>query len=139
MSVVYLDSSALVKLVVDEDGSDLAAALWDRADAVVSSRLAGVEVRAALATARRGARIDEAGWAAADRQWASLSVGLRTVELSPAVAARAGDLAVEHGLRGADAVHLGSALAVDAGDLVVAVWDDRLARGARAAGLRVVP
>ena len=29
MTLVYFDSSALVKLVVDEDGSDLAAELWD--------------------------------------------------------------------------------------------------------------
>jgi predicted nucleic acid-binding protein len=40
MSIVYFDSSAFVKLIVDEDGSELAAALWDGADAAVSSRLA---------------------------------------------------------------------------------------------------
>ncbi len=46
MSIVYFDSSAFVKLVVDEDGSELAAALWDGCDAAVSSRLAYPEVRA---------------------------------------------------------------------------------------------
>ena len=40
MAIVYFDSSALVKLVVDEDGSDLAAELWDGCDAALSSRLA---------------------------------------------------------------------------------------------------
>ena len=35
MSLVYFDSSAFVKLVVDEDGSDLAAALWDGCDAAL--------------------------------------------------------------------------------------------------------
>jgi len=48
---LYLDSSAFVKLVVEEDGSDLAAALWDGCDAAVSSRLAYPEVRAALCRA----------------------------------------------------------------------------------------
>ncbi|WP_299035208.1 type II toxin-antitoxin system VapC family toxin [uncultured Pseudokineococcus sp.] len=139
MAVVYLDSSALVKLVVDEDGSDLAAAVWDGADAVVSSRLAGPEVRAALAAAHRGHRLDDAGWTSAAGEWARLAGGLRMVELTSEVAEHAGDLAVEHGLRGADAVHLASALVVASPELVVAVWDARLAVGARAAGLRVVP
>jgi predicted nucleic acid-binding protein len=30
MSIVYFDSSAFVKLIVDEDGSELAAAVWDQ-------------------------------------------------------------------------------------------------------------
>lgn len=49
MAIVYFDSSAFLKLVVEEDGSELAAALWDGCDAAVSSRLAYPEVRAALA------------------------------------------------------------------------------------------
>ena len=40
-------------------------------------------------------------------------------------------------LSGADAVHLASALEVGAADLVVAVWDRRLHRGAVAEGLTV--
>jgi hypothetical protein len=42
-------------------------------------------------------------------------------------------------LRGADAVHLASALAIGDPDLVVAVWDARLDAGVRAAGARVAP
>ena len=51
MTIVYFDSSAFVKPVVDEDGSDLAAAQWDGCDAAVSSRLTYPEVCAALAAA----------------------------------------------------------------------------------------
>lgn len=51
MAIVHFDSSAFVKLVVEEDVSDLAAALWDGCDAAVSSRLAYPDVRAALAAA----------------------------------------------------------------------------------------
>ena len=40
MAIVYFDSSAFVKLVVEEDGSDFAADLWDGCDAAVSSKLA---------------------------------------------------------------------------------------------------
>ena len=39
MAVVYFDSSAFVKLLVEEVGSDLAAKLWDVCDAAVASRL----------------------------------------------------------------------------------------------------
>ncbi|HEX7463112.1 MAG TPA: hypothetical protein VF317_13165 [Dermatophilaceae bacterium] len=53
VTIGYFDSSAFVKLVVEEEGSDLAAALWDGRDAAVSSRLAYPEVRAALAAAAR--------------------------------------------------------------------------------------
>ena len=49
MALVYFDASALVKLCVPEAGSALASRLWNRADVVVTSRLADVEVRAALA------------------------------------------------------------------------------------------
>ena len=34
MTIVYFDSSAFIKLLVDEDGSDLAALLWDGCDAI---------------------------------------------------------------------------------------------------------
>ena len=40
MPLVYFDSSALVKLLTEEPGSDLAAELWDGCDAAVASRLA---------------------------------------------------------------------------------------------------
>ena len=49
------------------------------------------------------------------------------------------NLAKSHAVRGADAVHLASALAVNDPDLVVAVWDRRLHAGMRAAGVRVAP
>jgi len=45
VALVYFDSSALVKLMLDEPGSDLAAELWNGCDAALSSRLAYPEVR----------------------------------------------------------------------------------------------
>ena len=69
MTIVYFDSSAFVKLVVEEDGTDLAAALWDGCDAAVSSRLAYPEVRAALATAARAGRLDPTQQLRAETLW----------------------------------------------------------------------
>lgn len=113
MTLVYFDSSALVKLLVEEEGSDLAAELWDGCDAALSSRLAYPEVRAALAAAARAGRLSDAARTQAEAAWEGYWAAVRAVELSASVAAHAGDLAAQHGLRGADAVHLASLLVLD--------------------------
>jgi predicted nucleic acid-binding protein len=139
VALVYFDSSALVKLVVEEAGTDLAADLWDGCDAALASRLAYPEVRAALAAACRNHDLDEAGLATAEQAWEDYWSATRPVELTQAVERNAGHLAPRHALRGADAVHLASALALGDAELIVAVWDRRLHAGALAAGLRVAP
>lgn len=139
MAIVYFDSSAFVKLVVEEDGSDLAAALWDGCDAAVASRLAYPEVCAALAAAGRVHRLDGAAQRGAEAAWEDYWAATRPVELTEPVAAQAGRLAGRLALRGADAVHLASLLAVGAAATMFAVWDQRLRAGAQAAGVQVVP
>ncbi len=139
--ILYFDASALVKLVVEEEGSVLAARLWDGCDAAVSSRLAYVEVRAALAAAARNNELTAADLATAEAGWEELWAAVRPVELTGEVTRHAGRLAGEHRLRGADAVHLASALALaeaDA-DVAMAVWDRRLSAGAEAVRLPVTP
>ena len=139
MTLVYFDSSALVKLVADEDGSDLAAELWDGCDAALASRLAYPEVRAALAASGRNHDLSEQDLDAAEQAWEQFWAAVRPVELTAAVEQHAGQLARSHALRGADAVHLASALALGDPDLIVAVWDPRLHAGAATAGLPVAP
>ena len=139
MAIVYFDSSAFVKLLVEEDGSDIAAALWDGCDAAVASRLAYPEVRAALAAAGRDQRLDADGQRQAEAAWEEYWAATRAVELTPAVAAHAGELAGEHALRGADAVHIATALAVGVDAALFAAWDARLRSGAEAAGVRLAP
>ena len=139
MAIVYFDSSALVKIVVDEAGSDIAAALWNGCDAALSSRLAYPEVCAALAAAGRNHDLSESDASAAAVEWATFWASMRPVELSADVEQKAGQLASRHHLRGADAVHLASALALGSTNLTVAVWDKRLHAGAVAAGLAVAP
>jgi uncharacterized protein len=139
VALVYFDSSALVKLVVDEAGSDLAADLWDGCDAALASRLAYPEVRAALAAAGRNHDLSEDDLETAEQAWEHYWAAVRPVELTAAVERHAGRLARTHALRGADAVHLASALALADPGLIVAVWGQRLHAGAAAAGLRVAP
>ena len=139
MPLVYFDASAFVKLLTTETGSSLASALWDGCDAALSSRLAYPEVRAALAAAVRNHDLTESELAEAERDWEDFWAATRPVELTATVEQHAGRLARAHALRGADAVHLASALAVGDPGLIVAVWDRRLHTGAQAAGCRVAP
>jgi hypothetical protein len=139
VTIVYFDSSAFVKLVVDEDGSELAAALWDGCDAAVSSRLAYPEVRAALAAAGRARRLDPADQVRAAAAWEDYWAWTRPVELTAVVTTRAGELAGRYALGGSDAVHLASLLAIGTADSLFAVWDRRLRVAAREAGVHVAP
>lgn len=139
MALVYFDSSALVKLVLDEEGSDVAAALWNACDAAMSSRLAYPEVCAAIAAAGRNHDLTESQASAAATEWEGFWASMRPVELTPEIEQAAGILARTHRLRGADAVHLASALALGVSDLTVAVWDRRLHAGVGQAGLFVAP
>ena len=139
MAIVYFDSSALVKLVLDETGSNVAAELWNACDAALSSRLAYPEVCATLAAAGRNHDLTESEASAAADEGELFWSSMRPIELSADVERVAGELAVLHRLRGADAVHLASALALGSVDITVAVWDKRLHAGAVAVGLAVAP
>lgn len=64
---------------------------------------------------------------------------IEVVDIDEDLAHRAGALAEVHGLRGYDAVHLASALSIDAPRVVVATWDRDLSAAAMANGVAVVP
>ena len=140
MSLVYFDSSALVKLCVHETGTPLAVALWEGADALVTACSSDTEVRAVIATAERIGRIDAAPAAQALRRWEELAPGLATVTLSDTVSSTAAHLVGKHPLRATDAIHLASALLFEElDDFLFAAWDRRLAAAARAESLTVLP
>lgn len=129
----------MIKLIVAEDGSDLAGELWNAADLKISSHLTYPEARAALAAASRAGRIDARGLrrAVADLELAVASV--QRVGVDEALAREAGRLAEEHALRGYDAVHLTTALRVEDPQLLLITWDGQLARAALRCGRLVAP
>jgi len=138
VTLAFWDSSALVKLLVEEPGTDVAVALWDESAGVVASRLSVPEVSAALAAAERGGRVDRARARVARNEWLRYLLALDVVEISADIADHAAGLAASHPLSGADAVHLATAMALGDGELVLATWDRRLAAAAVAEGLSVV-
>ncbi len=139
MTLAYFDSSALVKLIVDKEGSRDVAVLWDGADAVASSRVAHPEARAALAAAHRAGRLDDAGHDQAKDAWSELHAALRMVELTAEVEEEAARLAEAHALGGFDAIHLASASMLPGAQPIVATWDRRLLQAAKSAGLVTLP
>jgi uncharacterized protein len=106
--------------------------LWDDAELVVASRLVYPEARAAIAAAARARRISDEVDAVDALE--DVYAELRVLALDEALVRTAGELASRHALRGYDAVHLASALAVRADDVVLVTWDDELGEAARATG-----
>ena len=54
MTLLYFDTNAFVKLVIDEVGSELAGEMWNAADVVASSPLAVPITKSSNATSRPG-------------------------------------------------------------------------------------
>lgn len=117
----------------------MAKELWDRADSVTSSQLVYPEARAAAALALRTGRIGARTLRSAVRAIDDLHAELRVIGIDGALAQFAGELAELHGLRGYDAVHLASAIAIEDPGLVTVTWDRDLADAAIACGYAVVP
>lgn len=130
----YFETSAIVKLLVTEGRSDRADELWDSADLVATSELSYAEARAALAAARRSGRLTREDLDGAKGALEDRFRHLHRVEVTRDVVRSAGDLADEHALRAYDAVHLASALALEAPGLILVTWDDDLAQAGRRAG-----
>lgn len=135
--IVYLDTSALVKLFVDELGSEEVLAWAAEATTVACSSIGFPEAISAFSRRLRSGSIARGVYDRVldelDRQWDDVV----TVAFDERLA---GQLARRHPLSGADALHLAAALTLLAADLPVAFcgYDERLSRAAAAEGLRVL-
>ena len=140
--ILYLDTSAWVKLYVREPGSKELRAHAIKAEAMAVSVVAYPEARAAFARLKSQGISTEAKH---QQRLAQLNLdwgNLLHIELVPAVVRAAGDLAEIYGLRGFDSIHLASALWLKektSMPLHFAVFDQRLRAAAERAGLMVAP
>jgi uncharacterized protein len=135
--IAYIDTSAVVPLLVAEPGSARAATLWDGADRVVSVRLIYPETRAVLAQAERLGRLTARQLRDAVTEFDSLFEEIDLIEVDDALARRAGELAEVRQLRGHDAVHLAAAVRVHDPNVVVIAGDRALLEAATAEGMTV--
>ena len=142
ISIVYVDTSAILKQYLGEDFSRETVQFLQKADFLGSSLLLRVEFTSGIAKAIR------MGWI--DQEVGKQVIGLFNTEVADlhliyadqAVINRAAELAWQFGLRGYDAVHLASALVwqEDLGELVtLATFDQPLQGAARQVGLKTWP
>jgi hypothetical protein len=132
--IAYFDTSAFVKLVIPEAGSDEARRLFGTSTQVFSSRLLVPESGAALARARRTGRLAGRAVDPALAKVQTLLRGVAPLELAPAIAESAAQLARSLDLRAYDAVHLASYQRVESATSVLVAADGALARAALALG-----
>ena len=124
---VYLDSSAVLKLIFEEDETPgLVAFLADR-PARVSSALARIEVM------RVAARVDDQ---AVEREAHRVLRGISLIRIDDAVVAAAATVAPA-GLRSLDAIHLATIQAFGPRISGIVTYDRRLATAARDRGIAV--
>jgi predicted nucleic acid-binding protein len=130
---LYLDTSALVKLHVEEEGSRLVRDSVDQARIVATSMIAYVEARAAFARRRTQGDLSPA---AHERIVADFDIDWERylrLEVAESLIVHAAGLAEVHRLRALDSIHLASAKVVrhDLGkDVVFGSWDTDLERAA---------
>jgi predicted nucleic acid-binding protein len=105
---LYLDTSSLVKLYIEEAGSHDVRGLVAQAAVIATSMVAYAETRAALARLRRSGDLSRAKFAAAKREFEAEWPSFLTLEVSVTVSREAGEFAERYALRGFDALHLAS-------------------------------
>ena len=141
MMISYLDTSALVKLYVEEIGSQTVQDVCAGASTVCTSMLAYTETRAAFARAYQDKRINKAAHRAILEDFQDDWERYFAIEVRWEVIRQAGELAEEHRLRAYDAVHLASALHLQSEveeSVSFVCFDGRLTRAAKAKGFRLL-
>jgi predicted nucleic acid-binding protein len=107
--ILFLDTSACIKLYIDEPGHDVVTQAVQGADTVAAHLVAYAEMRAALARLWRMKRLSAAGLKSIkesfEKDWSRAAL----VAPTEPMIRRAGDLAERFGLRGYDSVHLAAA------------------------------
>jgi len=139
--IVYLDTSDLVKLYVEEIGSEEIKGIILEATVVSTSKVAYAEARSAFARKQK-----EDGFSIArlrkivedfNRDWESYFL----IEITDGLIKIAGDIAEKHLLRGFDSIHLASAVILKCkikSEVYFSSNDTKLNQAARKEGIIVL-
>ena len=136
--ILYLDTSSLVKLYLEEEHSDSVRRWTNAASVIATSCVAYPEAMAAFARRYREEDIDKKGFqkicTTLKSEWPDYAV----VEIDEIAA---GELAVKYGLRGFDSIHLEAAVTALTGakDVLVAFssFDNKLNAAAATEGFQI--
>lgn len=138
--ILYLDTSALVKLYVDEEHCDAVRTSVAESEAVATSLVAFVEARASFARLHRERRLDENAFGELKHALTTDWRRFAKIGIDESLVWRAGDLAEAFSLRGYDSVHLASAeyLQINSGAIVTfGCFDHRLSHAAAVLGMKL--
>ena len=140
--ILFCDTSALLKLYVEEEGSAAMLQAATEATFVAVCRIAWTEAMAALARRARECPPDAAAIDTARERlradWSRLAV----VEITQPLVELAGDYAEAFALRAYDSIQLAAAQtlhAAGAGPVQFACFDTRLLKAARVLGMAAIP
>ncbi len=133
--ITYIDTSTLIKLIVEGEGSERAELIWRSADSLASVSLVAVEARSALAEAARANRLSTAQLDLAKTELAAFIGDLHLVEVTEELIESAAELAETESLRGYDAIHLAALLFT--GSAVLMSADRTLCEAAERQGLHI--
>ena len=139
--ILYLDTSALVKLYAEEEGSDLVRHGIRDSELIATSLMAYAETRSAFARKSRSQEISHAVLTKCKRDFERDWLRVHRLPVDEPLVRKAGELAEEHGLRALDALHLATADSLQAAlrDAVTfACFDEALNRAAEARGLALL-
>lgn len=139
---IYLDTSAIVKLYIEEDGSDIVHDYTDRATIVSTSRIAYAEALSALVRCRDEKVLSKNNYDKCNTifkfDWGMYFV----IEVTEKIVEMAGNLVENHSIRGFDSIHLASAIVLrkeikQSVDFMC--WDNRLLEAAKKEGFNTLP
>ena len=141
MITLYLDSSSLIKLYIEESESEAVRQDLGEADTAATSAVSYAEARAAFARLRRQGKLTPTVFQTVKRDFETDWSGLAIVEPTVALCRTAGELAERYGLHGCDSIQLASCLDVAResapGEIRFSSFDRQLTRAA-ASALRAV-
>jgi predicted nucleic acid-binding protein len=135
--ILYLDTSALVKLYAEEQGSEQVRDGVRAADLIATSLMAYAETRAALARKGRSGEVSRPAMIRCRRDFERDWQRLNRLPIDELLVRKAGELAKQHALRALDALHLASADSLQTAlrdTVTFACFDSTLNRAAAARG-----
>lgn len=140
--ICYLDTSALVKIYVQEEGSDQVSSLVNNSMVIATCKIAFAEARAAFARSYREGLLEQHDYQRIINSFLNDWSRYLVLEISDTLVMLAGDLAEKHQLRGFDTIHLATALIFAQQvkkQITVSCWDRRLWRTFQAYNFPLLP
>lgn len=138
--ILYMDTSALIKRYIYEQGSDSVIGWMEGSDLIGTALVTRAELSAAIARAIRGKRLPEKEALEILAEFRANWRNYQHVNIDEALISRADDLAVTYALRGYDAIHLACALTWSellGAPVTLASFDRELQGAAKTSGMEV--